>query len=93
LAIEDYHIQEFTRSGFRGGLNWYRNIDRMWEFSATLCGAQLQQPILFVAGAVDAVLAVYPNVVAKLEQTIPNLKESHPPRSRPLDSARATDDG
>ena len=28
-AIEDYHIQEFTRSGLRGGLNWYRNIDRM----------------------------------------------------------------
>jgi len=72
-AIEDYHIQEFTRSGFRGGLNWYRNIDRMWEFSAPFCGAQLQQPTLFVAGEVDAVLTMYPDAVAKLEQTVPNL--------------------
>ena len=72
-AIEDYHIQEFTRSGFRGGLNWYRNIDRMWEFSAPFCGAQLQQPTLFVAGEVDVVLTMYPDAVAKLEQTVPNL--------------------
>jgi epoxide hydrolase A/B len=73
LTIEDYEIQEFTRSGFRGGLNWYHNIDRMWEFPARLSGAQLQQPTLFVAGEVDAVLTMYPDAVAKLEQTIPNL--------------------
>jgi hypothetical protein len=30
----DYYIQAFTRSGFRGPLNWYRNIDRNWELSA-----------------------------------------------------------
>jgi pimeloyl-ACP methyl ester carboxylesterase len=67
LAIEDYHIQEFTRTGFRGGPNWYRNVDRMWEFSAPSCGAQLQQPTL----EVDAVLTMYPDAVAKLEQTVP----------------------
>ena len=69
----EFFVQEFTRSGFRGGLNWYRNIDRMWEFSAPLCGAQIQQPTLFVAGEVDAVLTMYPDAVAKLEQAIPNL--------------------
>ncbi len=21
----------FERTGFRGGLNWYRNVDRNWE--------------------------------------------------------------
>ena len=45
----------------------------MWEFSAPFCGAQLQQPTLFVAGEVDVVLTMYPDVVAKLEQTVPNL--------------------
>jgi pimeloyl-ACP methyl ester carboxylesterase len=38
-----------------------------------LCGAQIQQPTLFVAGEVDAVLTMYPDAVAKLEQAIPNL--------------------
>jgi epoxide hydrolase A/B len=31
----------------------------------------LQQPTLFVAGEVDAVLTMYPDAVAKLEQTVP----------------------
>ena len=27
----DHYIAEFTRTGFTGGLNWYRNLDRNWE--------------------------------------------------------------
>jgi len=30
-ADVDFYISEFKRTGFRGGLNWYRNIDRNWE--------------------------------------------------------------
>src|SRR5262245_9378106 len=40
----------FERTGFRGGLNWYRNIDRTWEWTPFLRGAKLRQPSLFVAG-------------------------------------------
>jgi hypothetical protein len=29
---------EFARTGFRGGLNWYRNIDRNWELLAPFAG-------------------------------------------------------
>jgi hypothetical protein len=31
---------EFERTGFRGGLNlnWYRNIDRLWELTPPLRG-------------------------------------------------------
>ena len=39
------------RSGFRGGLNWYRNIDRNWELTAPWQGAQIHQPSLFIAGS------------------------------------------
>ncbi|EUA32612.1 alpha/beta hydrolase family protein [Mycobacterium xenopi 3993] len=31
----DHYIAEFTRTGFTGGLNWYRNLDRNWEIMAT----------------------------------------------------------
>jgi hypothetical protein len=26
-ADVDYYVKEFKRTGFRGGLNWYRNMD------------------------------------------------------------------
>ncbi len=26
-------LAEFTRTGFTGGLNWYRNFDRNWELT------------------------------------------------------------
>src|SRR5215472_4833243 len=37
-ADVDFYAAEFTRTGFRGGLNWYRNIDRNWELLAPFAG-------------------------------------------------------
>ena len=71
----DYYTQEFQRTGFRGGLNWYRNIDRTWELSPFLNGAKLRQPALFVAGAEDAVITMYRQAFDELEENVPNLKE------------------
>jgi len=42
----DFFTGEFKRTGFRGGLNWYRNIDRGWELTGFLDGAKLAQPAL-----------------------------------------------
>ena len=36
----DYYINEFSRTGFTGGLNWYRNFDRNWETTAELADAK-----------------------------------------------------
>src|SRR5262245_27563315 len=48
---------EFARTGFRGGLNWYRNIDRNWELLAPYAGAVVTVPALYVAGDRDLVVA------------------------------------
>ena len=48
--------RSLQKSGFRGGLNWYRNIDRNWELTAPWQGAQIHQPSLFIAGSKDAVI-------------------------------------
>jgi len=53
----DYYVTEFQRTGFRGGLNRYRNLDRDWEDLAHLSGAVVQQPALFVVGERDPVLS------------------------------------
>jgi pimeloyl-ACP methyl ester carboxylesterase len=53
----DHYIAEFTRTGFTGGLNWYRNLDRNWEIMANPPSATIDVPALFIAGTADPVLA------------------------------------
>jgi len=69
----DAFAREFTRSGFRGGLNWYRNIDRTWELTPFLRGARFLQPTLFVAGDADGVITMYRKDFDTLEEAVPNL--------------------
>ncbi|BBZ11755.1 alpha/beta fold hydrolase [Mycobacterium branderi] len=52
----DHYIAEFSRTGFTGGLNWYRNLDRNWEILANPAAPTISVPALFVAGADDPVL-------------------------------------
>lgn len=71
-----YFTESFRRSGFRGGLNWYRNLDRNWELTAPWQDAQIHQPSLFIAGSNDAVITglIGAKRVTELERVLPNLK-------------------
>ncbi|MBV9128841.1 MAG: alpha/beta hydrolase, partial [Verrucomicrobia bacterium] len=71
----DFYTEEFKRTGFRGGLNWYRNIDRNWELTAFLSGAKIPQPSLFVAGELDAVITISRQAFDSLEETMPGLRK------------------
>jgi pimeloyl-ACP methyl ester carboxylesterase len=53
----DYYIEEFSRTGFTGALNWYRNFDRNWELTADAPASTITVPSLFIAGAYDPVLS------------------------------------
>src|SRR5262249_13877425 len=66
---------EFRRTGFRGGLNWDRNLDRMWELTPFLAEAKVRQPALFVAGALDPAITMYPAACDALEHTTPGLRK------------------
>jgi pimeloyl-ACP methyl ester carboxylesterase len=67
---------EFSRSGFRGGLNWYRNLDRNWGLTAPWAGALIYQPALFIAGREDPVIAVGSGAgaVQALSAAVPGLR-------------------
>jgi pimeloyl-ACP methyl ester carboxylesterase len=78
-ADVDFYTGEFTRTGFRGGLNWYRNIDRNWELLAPFDGLKVMVPALYIAGDRDPVLkfpgmdrhlADLPNFVPQLWRTV-----------------------
>ncbi len=72
-----YFSDAYRKSGFSGGLNWYRNIDRNWELTAPWQGAQIHQPSLFIAGSNDSVLTglIGAKRVADMERVLPNLKQ------------------
>jgi epoxide hydrolase A/B len=69
----DFFVNEFKRTGFAGGLNYYRNVDRNWALTPFLDGAKLHQPTLFIAGDRDGVLGFWGEEVETLEQHVPNL--------------------
>ncbi len=72
----DFYVGEFERSGFRGGLNWYRNIDRNWELLAPFAGAKVKVPALYMAGDRDLVVAFrgMDQVIANLANDVPQLR-------------------
>jgi pimeloyl-ACP methyl ester carboxylesterase len=71
----DYYTAEFERTGFRGGLNWYRNLDRSWELMAAWRGARVTVPALFIAGSRDPVIARMRPAVQALSENVPGLVE------------------
>jgi pimeloyl-ACP methyl ester carboxylesterase len=74
----DFYATEFAHTGFRGGLNWYRNIDCNWELLAPFAGAKVMVPALYVAGDRDVVVR-FPGMdklLANLKLFIPNLTKT-----------------
>jgi pimeloyl-ACP methyl ester carboxylesterase len=57
---EELYVSAFSRTGFTGGLNWYRNIDRNWERSADIAERKVEQPALFLTGERDPVRRFMP---------------------------------
>ncbi len=71
----DYYTSELQRTGFRGGLNRYRNMDRDWEELAHLENAKVQQPALFITGDRDGVIRMNPNGIEQMKALVPNLRD------------------
>jgi len=70
---------DYRRTGFRGGLNWYRAVGRTAELMAAWKGCPIRQPSLFIAGTRDDVLR-FPGAEArlkKLPEVLPDLRGCH----------------
>jgi pimeloyl-ACP methyl ester carboxylesterase len=75
----DFYVDEFRASGFRGPLNWYRNIDRNWEQMAPWNDAKIHVPALFMIGDRDPVITFrgMNRLIPNMESIIPGLREKH----------------
>lgn len=70
----DAYVQSFQKSGFRGGLNWYRNIDHNWVLTGPFQGKKIKQPALFVAGDRD-VVPFNPEAEQRMREAVPDLRD------------------
>ena len=63
-------VETFTRTGFTGGINWYRNLTRNWELSEGQ-DQRVRVPALMVMAELDAVLP--PSLADGMEALVPDL--------------------
>ncbi|XP_020682828.1 uncharacterized protein LOC110099869 isoform X2 [Dendrobium catenatum] len=49
----NYFASKFIKTGFAGGLNYYRNMDKNWELSAPWDDIQIKVPTKFIVGDQD----------------------------------------
>jgi len=68
-------VAALERSGFSGGLNYYRNIDRNWELTADLDGRTIDCPALFLTGSEDIVRRFMPG--RGMERSVTDLRGFH----------------
>ncbi|TVU22434.1 hypothetical protein EJB05_32128, partial [Eragrostis curvula] len=81
LSEEDtsYYADTFEKTGFTGGLNYYRCMDLNWELSAPWTGVPVKVPAKFIVGDLD--LTYYmPGVKdfihkGGLKASVPNLED------------------
>jgi pimeloyl-ACP methyl ester carboxylesterase len=73
-----HNIAEFTRTGFHGGLNYYRAAEPYFFLSGAYKGAQISQPCFYVTGKSDGLKSLYPPLsVTQLRVGAPNLLGIH----------------
>lgn len=74
----DYYAAKFDKTGFTGGLNYYRAMDLSWELTAPWTTAQIKVPVKFVIGDMDLTYS-FPGVKEFLgggfKKYVPHLEE------------------
>ena len=73
----DYYVAQYAKNGFRGGLNWYRNIIRNHRITPELAQAKITQPAHFAVGAEDDVLLYVPDWIERMKDWVIDLRKVH----------------
>ena len=75
ISEEDvsFYASEFKKSGFRGPLSYYRNMDLTWELTKD-SPREISQPALFVAGERDGVILMAADALKELDKHVTDLR-------------------
>ena len=70
----DFYVNELTRTGFRGGINWYRNINAIPQILLPFMGASIKQPALYLGGELDMIAGNTPDALDAMRAAVPGLR-------------------
>ncbi|XP_061481845.1 bifunctional epoxide hydrolase 2 [Rhineura floridana] len=73
--VLQYYLQQYQKSGFRGPLNWYRNLQANWRWDISAQRRKITVPALMVTAGKDGVL--HPDMSKRMEEWIPQLSRGH----------------
>ena len=68
-----HNVAEFERTGFHGGLNYYRAAETYFSLSAAFKGAKISQPSFFIWGKADGLKELYPLTMDQMRAGLPGL--------------------
>ncbi len=71
------YVEDFERTGLRGGFNRYRNLDRDWADLAAFRGQPVRVPTLFIGGDHDGPTTWGADAISRFPRTVPDLRGSH----------------
>ena len=69
-----FTTSEFRRTGFRGGLNYYRSIQPGFDLAAPFKGSLIYQPSFFVMGEADGLKELLSSSPDGLRECLPGLR-------------------
>ncbi|HEX4863134.1 MAG TPA: alpha/beta hydrolase [Acidimicrobiales bacterium] len=79
MSNEEFDVlaSEFARTGFTGGLNWYRALDLNWELTEEFADARVEVPAFFLYGERDCDMEGFSGAdpVGVMKSRVPDLRE------------------
>ena len=68
-----YYVEQFSLSGFRSPLNYYRNHDLTWELTKN-APLKIEQPSMFLAGEKDGVIILAAEAIKNMPNYLSDLR-------------------
>jgi pimeloyl-ACP methyl ester carboxylesterase len=79
MSDEEFDVLagEFSRTGFTGGLNWYRALDLNWEMTESFTDANVEVPVFFMYGERDCDMEGFSgsDPIGLMKSRVPDLRE------------------
>jgi pimeloyl-ACP methyl ester carboxylesterase len=79
MSDEEFDVLagEFSRTGFTGGLNWYRALDLNWEMTESFTDANVEVPVFFIYGERDCDMEGFSgsDPIGLMKSRVPDLRE------------------
>lgn len=74
----EVYAEAFAKTGFSGGLNYYRNLDKNRELLSCFDGLKVTIPALFIVGTRDVGLSIpgMDQIISEMKSIVPNIRQT-----------------